>query len=141
MFDKILVAVDGSNPSLHALEVAATVAKQNKAELTVLTVVPPVPPMVEGDMPHYAPDFSKDLRDSYTNMLNRHVKDLKEKHPNLKVEAVVTEGHPSRKIIEAACEMDDDLLERYLQGDSISVEQLLVSEKRGCRNSNAGMFS
>ena len=110
MFNKILVAVDGSDPSVHALEVAATIAKQNKAELTILTVVPPIPPMVEGDMPHYVPDFSKDLRDSYANMLNNQVKKLKEKHPDLKVEAVVTEGNPARKIIEKAGEHMADMI-------------------------------
>ena len=110
MFNKILVAVDGSDPSIHALEVAATIAKQNKAELTILTVVPPIPPMVEGDMPHYVPDFSKDLRDSYANMLNNQVKKLKEKHPDLKVEAVVTEGNPARKIIEKAGEHMADMI-------------------------------
>lgn len=110
MYSKILVAIDGSDPSLHALEVAATVAKQNKAELTILTVVPPIPPMVEGDMPQYAPDFSKDLRDSYANMLNKHVKDLKGKHPDLKVEGVVTEGTPARKIIEEARKHEADMI-------------------------------
>jgi nucleotide-binding universal stress UspA family protein len=110
MFDKILVAVDGSDPSLHALEVAVTMAKQNDAELKIVTVVPPVPPMVEGDMPHYTPDFSKDLRESYTRMLNNHVKNLKEKHANLKAEGIVTEGVPARKIIEESRKLEADMI-------------------------------
>ena len=52
MWKKILVAIDGSAPSLHALEVAAGMAVQNNAELTVLSVVPPIPSMgLEGEMP------------------------------------------------------------------------------------------
>ncbi len=110
MFNKILVAVDGSEPSLHALEVAATVAKQNKAELTLLTVVPPVPAMMEGDMPQYTPDFSKDLLDSYTKMLNKQLKDIKEKHPDLNAKALVTEGSPARKIIEESRKLGVDMI-------------------------------
>ena len=130
MFDKILVAVDGSNPSLHALEVAATVAKQNKAELTVLTVVPPVPPMVEGDMPHYAPDFSKDLRESYANMLNKHVKELKEKHPDLTVKGVVTEGSPARKIVEESRKLESDMIIVGNRGTSGILSWMLGSVSR-----------
>lgn len=130
MFNKILVAVDGSDPSIHALEVAATVAKQNEAELTILTVVPPIPPMVEGDMPHYVPDFSKDLRDSYTNMLNKHVKDLKGKHPDLKVKAVVTEGNPARKIIGKSRELGSDMIILGNRGSSGILSWMLGSVSR-----------
>jgi elongation factor G len=35
------------------------------------------------------------------------------------------------KVIEAACEVDDDLLERYLQGDSISAEELRAALRKG----------
>jgi nucleotide-binding universal stress UspA family protein len=130
MFNKILVAVDGSDPSIHALEVAATVAKQNNAELTILTVVPPIPPMVEGDMPHYVPDFSKNLRESYANMLNKHVKDLKAKHPDLKVEAVVTEGNPARKIIEKASEHKADMIVVGNRGTSGILSWMMGSVSR-----------
>ena len=130
MFKKILVAVDGSDPSVHALEVAATVAKQNKASLTIVTVVPPIPPMVEGDMPHYVPDFSKDLRDSYKNMLNNQVKKLKEKHPDLKVEAVVTEGNPARKIIKKAGEHMADMIVVGNRGTSGVLSWMMGSVSR-----------
>ena len=130
MFNKILVAVDGSDPSIHALEVAATIAKQNHAELTILTVVPPIPPMVEGDMPHYVPDFSKNLRDSYANMLNKQVKDLKAKHPDLKVEAVVTEGNPARKIIEKAGEHMADMIVVGNRGTSGILSWMMGSVSR-----------
>ena len=130
MFNKILVAVDGSDPSIHALEVAATIAKQNHAELTILTVVPPIPPMVEGDMPHYVPDFSKNLKDSYANMLNKQVKDLKAKHPDLKVEAVVTEGNPARKIIEKAGEHMADMIVVGNRGTSGILSWMMGSVSR-----------
>lgn len=130
MFNKILVAVDGSEPSLHALEVAVTVAKQNKAELTLLTVVPPVPAMVEGDIPQYAPDFSKDLLDSYTKMLNKQLKDIKEKHPDLDAKALVAEGSPARKIIEESRKLGVDMIILGNRGSSGIMSWMLGSVSR-----------
>ncbi len=130
MFDKILVAVDGSDPSLHALEVAAVVAIQNKASLTILTVVPPVPPLVEGDMPHYSPDFSKDLRDSYSRMLVKHVMDLKAKYPDLTAKGVVSEGSPARKIIEKSRELGSDMIVVGNRGTSGIFNWMLGSVSR-----------
>ncbi len=110
MFNKILVAVDGSDPSLHALDVASTVAMQNEAELVMLTVVPPLPPMVEGDMPHYSADFSGELEESYKKMLAKQMKDLSVKHPDLKVNAIITNGNPARMIVQESGNQMADLI-------------------------------
>lgn len=130
MFKKILVAVDGSDPSLHALEVAVGVAKQNKAELILVTVVPPIPPMVEGDMPHYAPDFSNDLKESYNRMLSSQKKEVEAKNPNLKVKAVITEGNPARKIIDESRKLDVDLIIMGNRGKSGIFSWMLGSVSR-----------
>ena len=130
MFNKILVAVDGSDPSIHALEVAATVAKQNNGSLLLLSVVPPIQPMVEGDMPQYAPDFSRDLVESYTKMLNHHLKKLKEKHPGIKSEAVITEGNPARRIIEESRKYQVDLIIVGNRGKSGILSWMLGSVSR-----------
>ena len=41
MFKQILVPVDGSDCSLHALDVAAAFAREQQARLSVVTVVDP----------------------------------------------------------------------------------------------------
>ncbi len=130
MFKKILVAVDGSDPSLHALEVAVSVAKQNDAELKLVAVVPPVPPMVEGDMPHYAPDFSNYLKESYKRMIGNKKKEVAEKNPDLKVEAIVTEGHPARAIIKESRKLGVDLIIMGNRGKSGIFSWMLGSVSR-----------
>ena len=52
MINSLLVAVDGSNHSLKAVEYAADIAAACKAELTIMTVI----------RPHQAPKLSAELR-------------------------------------------------------------------------------
>ncbi len=130
MWKKILVGVDGSTPSLHALKVAAEMAANNKAELTILSVVPPLPPIAEGDMPQYAPQFTEDLATSYENMVKAQVAKVKEKHPDLKVVPIVMTGSPSRKIIEAAKARNVDLIVVGNRGTSGILSWMLGSVSR-----------
>ncbi len=52
VINSLLVAVDGSNHSLKAVEVAAEIAAACKAQLTIMTVI----------KPHQAPKLSAELR-------------------------------------------------------------------------------
>ena len=44
------MAIDGSDASLHALDVAAGISLNNDAELTILSVAPYPPPMFTEDI-------------------------------------------------------------------------------------------
>lgn len=111
MFNKILAALDGSEPSLHALGVAADLAQQQDAELIIVTVVPLVPPLVMDDMgPAYIPEYQDQLRRSHEDLLSRAAADLRESHPGLKTATVLKETSPAKKIIEAAAEHGADLI-------------------------------
>ncbi len=111
MFKKILVAVDGSEQSLHALEVAAEIAVDDDAELTILSVAPYAPAMVTDDaLPTYLPKFQDDIRDSYKRMLKKTDTDLKKRHPTLKTVPIVMEGKPAQHIIETAQARNSDLI-------------------------------
>ncbi len=151
MFNKVLVGVDGSDPSVHALEVAAGVTEMNEGVLVLVTVVPPLPPMVEDDTPHHPSEFSTDLRESYERMITGHKEKISKKHPKIKVKALVKEGSPSRKIIETAGEVKADLIVVGNRGksgilswvlgsvsrnvtDACTVPVLVVKNEKFCKN-------
>jgi len=111
MFNKILAAVDGSEPSLNALTVAAGLAQQQGAALTIVTVVPIAPPLIMEDMTQaYMPEYQELLRESHEKLLTKTVAELKTSHPDLKTTTLLKEGSPATKIIEAAREQQADLI-------------------------------
>ena len=135
MFNKIIVAVDGSEPSLHALEVATKIALDNDAELTILTVVPyPPTRFTEEAIPTYLPQYQDDLRESYKRMLNKTIAELKIRHPDLKTAPIVMEGRPAPTIIEAAKSREVDLIVVGNRGTSGIIDWMLGSVSQQIAN-------
>jgi nucleotide-binding universal stress UspA family protein len=130
MFNKILVAIDGSDPSLYALEVAANTAKQNKAELTILTVVPPFPPMAHGNIHHYSPDLEDKIYESYKKMVKEQAENLGNTHPDVKTVPISMTGQPARMIIEASNDREVDLIIIGNRGKSGVLNWMLGSVSR-----------
>jgi nucleotide-binding universal stress UspA family protein len=61
-FSKILVAIDGSRPSMDAVGYAITIAQRNEAELTALYVVSPTTFDYTSDTPEdQIPEIVKDI--------------------------------------------------------------------------------
>jgi nucleotide-binding universal stress UspA family protein len=111
MFKNILAAIDGSPSSQHALTVAADLAQQQDATLTIMTAVPPLPPLIMEDTTQaYMPEYQERARKSHQELLANTEADLKKSHPTLKTATVLKEGSPARKIIEAAAERKADLI-------------------------------
>jgi len=111
MFKNILAAIDGSEPSQHALTVAADLAQQQGATLTIVTVVPYAPPLLMEDMTQaYMPEYQERLRKGYEQLLTKTTTALKTSHPDLKTKTILKEGSPATKIIETAREQKTDLI-------------------------------
>ena len=111
MFKNILAAIDGSEPSQHALTVAADLAQQQGAALTIVTVVPYTPPLLMEDMTQaYMPEYQERLRKGYEELLTKTTTALKTSHPDLKPKTILKEGSPATKIIETAREQKTDLI-------------------------------
>lgn len=131
MINKILVAVDGSEPSLNALDYAAEFAASEDAELTILSVVPNLPPMaVEGFTPEYIPRYQEELEQSYIEMLNEHEDRLKEEHPDLEIVPIVRMGSPGKIIVESARAREVDLIIVGNRGQSGIITWMLGSVSR-----------
>ena len=111
MFKNILAAIDGSEPSQHALTIAADLAQQQGATLTIVTVVPYAPPLLMEDMTQaYMPEYQERLRKGYEQLLTKTTTTLKTSHPDLKTKTILKEGSPATKIIETAREQKTDLI-------------------------------
>ncbi len=111
MYKKILVALDGSEPSNHALVHAATLAQKFGAELTLLAVVqrvmiPIFPDDGYGAVPLSAAkdmaQYQDKMRESYQNVLSEAEEKIREEYPGVKFESILKEGRPSATIVEQA---------------------------------------
>ncbi|MEE8354570.1 MAG: universal stress protein [Candidatus Bathyarchaeia archaeon] len=111
MYKTILVAIDGSEPSNHALDHAVEIASKFKAKLVMLAVVqrvmiPIFPDEGFGGIPLSAAkdmaQYQDKMRLVYQNVLDESEEKIKEEHPSLEVEAILKEGRPSATITEYA---------------------------------------
>lgn len=119
MYRKILVALDGSEPSNHALEHAATIAKKFDAELILVAVVqrmmiPIFPDEGFGAVPLSAAkdmaQYQDKMRVLYQNVLKEAEEKVKEEYPGVKTESILREGRPSATIVEQAEKDDVDII-------------------------------
>jgi len=163
MFKTILAATDGSEPGTHALHVAAQLAKEQTAQLHIVTVVPPLPAIAaEGFAPSYLPSYQQDLEPSYLPSYQQDLEEAMQKtldqaaaetrktHPGLKIKTHLKDGRPARRITEAADEVDADLIVLGSRGtsgvltwilgstareisDSCTVPVLIVKDRRYCQ--------
>jgi nucleotide-binding universal stress UspA family protein len=108
---KILVAVDGSKPSEHALNQAIEHSVKWNAELIIITVVPPLSAIAYmGPAPMYQAHYEKAARESSKKILDKASTKIKKQYPNIKVETRLKKGRPSDAIVETAREEDVDLI-------------------------------
>jgi nucleotide-binding universal stress UspA family protein len=119
MYKIILVAIDGSEPSNHALEQAIEIATKFKAKLIMLAVVqrvmiPIFPDEGFGGVPLSAAkdmaQYQDKMRVVYQTVLDEAQDKIKEEHPDLEVEAILKEGRPSATITEYAENDGADLI-------------------------------
>ena len=112
MYEKILIAMDGSDHAKHALTYALESAVKWSAELVILTVVPPISSLTYFDefRVQYIPDLMDNLRESHKRILSEAANTVKNNQPDMKVETRLEEGRPSDVIVEIAQEEDVDLI-------------------------------
>ncbi len=121
MFQKILVAYDGSDPARHAFNLALDLASKYGAKVRVLAVARP-------------PEFGEEVeteavleksRQHYHHVLNS----LKQSNPGvgLVVEYEVVVGHPAERIVIDAEQWDADLIVVGHRGHGLMGRWLLGS--------------
>jgi len=102
MYQRILVAVDGSETSLLALNHAVGLAKAFGSELTLLSVIDQLKLPFSAEHGLGAKESHEDLVRSVIEDLNEITMKLRETHPGLSLDARVEEGRPAKIIVEVA---------------------------------------
>ncbi|MDH3259524.1 MAG: universal stress protein [Acidimicrobiia bacterium] len=105
----VVTATDGSDGSLRAAHVAASIAKNNAAKLYVITVVrPPEGWWGIGGAPPTATALANALDEAQHGVLDETTKDLDTE--GIEVQTVEELGDPAATIIGFCTEIDADLL-------------------------------
>ncbi len=103
MIDKILVAIDGSDPSISALDYAVSVVGDNKCDLVLVSIVPELTPLAptstrRGDLRKLQIDVEKDRKD----VLQEHADRIEKMYSNISVKPVVKSGSIKKNIIDVS---------------------------------------
>jgi nucleotide-binding universal stress UspA family protein len=108
MYERILVAIDGSGQSCKALDHAAAIAEKLGSELTLLTVVPRVtlPILPNAGLGAVTMTSAKNMiqeqekiKDVYQDILGDAEARVRSEHPDLNVSTILREGRPSTTIV------------------------------------------
>jgi len=119
MYGSILVALDGSEASDHALDHALSIATKYESKLVLLAVVqrvmiPIFPDEGFGGIPLSAAkdmaQYQEKMKDIYKDVLEEAEAKVREEHPGLEVETILKEGRPSATIVDIAENDGADLI-------------------------------
>jgi nucleotide-binding universal stress UspA family protein len=136
LIGKVLVAVDGSENSIRALDFALDLAEKYGAAITILNVssspvmgaVPLEPTSISGEG---MIAFAKDLTKIHEETLNKAVAHAREIKPNVTVSSKIRDGDPALEIVAEAREGGFDVVVVGHRGLSRMREVFLgnISEK------------
>ena len=105
MYNRLLVAVDGSEQSYKALDHAVAIAEKFDSELILLTIIPtmitPFFPAWRFDPTIYTKRQER-MNELYRNTLKDADEKASTKHPNLNIWTITREGRPSDTIVDVA---------------------------------------
>lgn len=105
MFNKILVAIDGSQNAFRALEYASDLAKKYGASITLIHVVErPVYPYVYAEGINLEGDIYSTLREEGEKLLAEKKEELIEK--GLKTETLLITGDPAGEVLKTSADHD-----------------------------------
>lgn len=107
---KILIPIDGSEPSIEAARVALDLAKRHMAEVVVLFVM---------DIPHLflaeklIETFRQDIAEPAVGRVLEFARSK-----DVRATPMIVEGHPAEMIVKVACEQKVDLIAMGTRGAS-----------------------
>lgn len=131
MFNKILVAVDGSEMSNKALMAAASIAKERNAQISLFHVGKEavIPPYMVGEMAYISKEYNIDFNEAMKKEGEEVLKQAKAKveAEGIAVDAFYVVGDPARQIVDQAVEGGYQLIVIGSRGLSGFKEMMLGS--------------
>ena len=116
MYDRILVAVDGSDTSLLALSHAVELAMVFGSELTLLSVIDKFKLPFSAEYGLGAQESHEQLVRGVLENLDNVTVELRGSHPDIRIDPRVEEGRPAKIIVDVAEEEGFDLIVMGSQG-------------------------
>ncbi len=113
LYKKILVPMDGSEPSKNALLAAMESASKWGAELLIVSVIPPVSALLFGgeeDIMVNTDEHEKQLERVHMIVLDDAKEMVKKDHPELKVSVSLLKGRVPSAILDVSYSNDIDLI-------------------------------
>lgn len=109
----MLVPIDGSEHSIHALGSAMESASKWDAEILIISVIPPISDFLYSGYGGYIPDFDeyeKHLKQIHLKILQDAKNKVNEEHPEVNVSVKLAHGHVPSKILNISEQEDVDLI-------------------------------
>jgi len=113
MYKKILVPIDGSEPSIHALGHAMEYASKWGAALLIASIIPPISAFLYSGYGSYVADFDeyeKHLKQIHLKILQDAKNKVNEEYPELNVSVKLAHGHVPTKILSISEQENVDLI-------------------------------
>ncbi len=145
LFKKILIPLDGSEPSLRALAVAAEIARKFKARITLIHVYSVVPPIIipaptspiaptsSAIGPVLSPPKLSEMAEEPQKIGERILTEAKKKieSKTIKIDTMLNEGNVVQEIIRVAIQDHFDLIVMGIRGLGKLKELLMGSVSDG----------
>lgn len=128
MFNKILVAIDGSKVALKALEKAIEIQQLTQGEIYILCVYKHHS-LFQASLSIGRPDdlqISDDALSQYAKEVVEHAKQYAKEHGAIKVRGFVKGGRPSKMIVNFAKDKDVDLIVMGSRGTHSDKDGMLL---------------
>jgi nucleotide-binding universal stress UspA family protein len=125
MYGKILVAIDGSETSIKALDHAVELAKVHGSSINLIAVIEELKLPFGAQYSLWANESHQELMRTSLESLNKEMMRVKDSNPGIEVDAIVHEGDPASIIVRVADEEGYDLIVMGRKGMGI-IEGLVM---------------
>lgn len=120
-----MVAIDGSETSLKALNHAVNLAKIHDSEIIVVSVVETLKLPFGAEYQLWANESHQELIRTLIESVNKEISSIREKLPDIDIDAEIIEGNPAEKILEFAGQENADLIVMGKKGTG-KIEELIM---------------